>query len=369
MATAQNIAEESAGCNFDAEAYASKLVSMGADPEAAQEIAKKTASARSQPVSADAPTPRKRKAALPKQLDLDHLKEKAKIRAGAYDDPNATYQLPLWPESAVRSIPNHIARSSLFAPIGKKKGKRARYDNAIIKSRSDVLIRYSGPQLDMADCDVFMQALHLARSVPLGQPVYFQRSNFLAALNKSDAGPWYDWLEGALVRLMSATLYIKTKRYVVGDPDAEPDAEPVITNVKEAAKHQRGLGSKRWLHLIAGMEYDETLESYYLLFDPRILALFQNQEFSLVDWEARFALEKRVDLAKWLQNYVSSQPPGPHNIGVKLLKEWCGYTSPINKFRTALSDAMSELERVGIIAGATIKPNDVVLWTRLRKTF
>lgn len=289
------------------------------------------------------------------------LAAEAKSRAGAYDDAKATYQLPLWPENEVRAIPNHIARSSLFAPIGKKSGPRKRHNRAEIASRSDVSIRYSGPQLDMADCDVFMQALQIAKGAPLGEKVYFLRSELLAALKKSDAGAWYEWLHSSIERLTEGTLFIKTKRYVVGDPE---DGDQESSTEKPVRMRPRRSG----LHLIAGFDFDEDKQAYWLIFDPRVLAMFQNNEFALVDWEARLRIEKRVDMAKWLQNYVSTHEPGVHRISIENLKKWCGYTSPLNKFKDALEAAMRELERVGIISNAKIHANGTVSWVRLRQS-
>ena len=81
------------------------------------------------------------------------------------------------------------------------------------------------------------------------------------------------------------------------------------------------------------VDYDPDTDSYYIKFDPRILALFHNREYALIDWEKRKQLAKRVDMAKWLQNYLASHEPGLHRIGLRLLKEWMDYASPIHKFR------------------------------------
>ena len=52
-------------------------------------------------------------------------------------------QLPLWPDLE-RAIPNHLARSSLFAPISR--GARKTHDRAEIASREDVKIMFTGKQ-------------------------------------------------------------------------------------------------------------------------------------------------------------------------------------------------------------------------------
>ncbi len=357
--------------------YVRRLVDYGIDLEISREVAAKTV--RTKPTTrgrADVSLGNNRtnKSKAPTTAELI---EKTRQRAGAYDNPRAVYQLPLWPSTLdVRAIPNHFARSCLFAPIGRggpKAGTRKVHTKPIaIASRGDVLIKYKGPQLDMADCDVFMQALEIARKAPLGEPVFFIRREFLASLKKSDAGPWYKWLDDSIDRLLEGTLYIETKRYVVGDPDSfEGDAANGVLphgqhpeSASEAGHRRRS--RKGGLHLICGYDYDEAEDSYYLMFDPRVLALFQNHEFALVDWERRFQISRRVDLAKWLQNYSASHEAGVHTISLKLLKEWSGYSSPPNKFKLAIHEALTELERLGVVSNARIRPDGKVTWFRAR---
>lgn len=327
-------------------------------PSAGKTVGKPT-KARTKPTGKDSP-------------QAQEMQQKVKMRSGAYDDPNKTYQLPLWPDLGdVRAIPNHIARSCLFAPIGRggpRAGVRKTHTKAIIiTSRSDVTIKYKGPQLDMADCDVFMQALQIAKKTPLGEPVFFVRSEFLAALKKSDAGAWYKWLDDSIDRLLEGTLYIETKRYIVGDPECIAEdgiATEALQDLLDLPANPKRRRPRKGLHLIAGYDYDDKNDAYYIMFDPRILAFFQNKEFALVDWERRFQIEKRIDLAKWLQNYISSHEPGVHTISLKFLKEWCGYTSPPNKFKMALEEALGELARLGVIANQRIRADGKVTWFR-----
>lgn len=102
----------------------------------------------------------------------------AKLPADASLSPQ-TRQLPLWPDME-RAIPNHLARSSLFSPIAP--GRRKQHDRSEIASREDVKILFTGKQHDMADCDVFMQALYEAHRAPLGERVVIKRGAFLKAI-------------------------------------------------------------------------------------------------------------------------------------------------------------------------------------------
>lgn len=249
----------------------------------------------------------------------------------AVKPPKNKMQLPLWPELD-RAIPNHLARSSLFAPIG----KRQQHNRTELASRSDVKIMFTGEQLDMADCDVFMQALTEAKRTALGERVFIKRGPFLKAMGRSTGTSDYEWLHESFRRLWLGALEIEAKRIKIGGGSSPTP-------------------KSSGLHLIAGFDYDEQQEAYFLLFDPRIISLFNNQEFALVDWQKRMQIGKRKDMAKWLQNYIASHEKGVHRIGLKYLKEWMMYTSPPNKFKTALNEALTELMRLGIIEQARLE--------------
>ncbi len=280
-------------------------------------------------------------AATIEQLKLRAAGQRPAVRGGSA--ASRKYQLPLWPELD-RAIPNHLARSSLFAPIAP--GRRKQHDRTEIASRSDVRILFSGKQLDMADCDVFMQALFEAHRAPLGEKVFIKRGSFLKATGRSTGTTDYAWLHESFRRLFMGAIEIEAKGYKIGG------------NAKSSA-----------LHLISGFDYDAEQDTYYLLFDPRILALFSTKEYALIDWAKRQHLEKRVDMAKWLQNYIATHEAGIHRIGLRLLKSWMDYSSPMNKFKVALTEALSELERLEIIAGARIEDSTrrekQAAWTKL----
>lgn len=252
-------------------------------------------------------------------------------------------QLPLWSDLE-RAIPNHLARSSLFAPISR--GARKTHDRSEIASREDVKILFTGKQLDMADCDVFMQALYEGHRAELGERVVINRSQFLSAIGRNKGRSDYTWLQDSFRRLFLGAIEIESKKYAIG-------ASPKSSG----------------LHLIDAFDYDPDSDSYYIKFDLRILALFHNREYALIDWEKRKQLAKRVDMAKWLQNYLASHEPGTHRISLKLLKEWMDYASPLHKFRDAVMEALGELERLGIVAGVRLETSkrsqSQVAWMKL----
>jgi hypothetical protein len=231
-----------------------------------------------------------------------------------------------------RAIPNAIARSALFAPI--RRGRRPLYDETLIASRADVEIRYSGDQLDMADQDVWLLLIEIARRMPIGSRIAVSRYGILKALGKNTGKSDHEWLLGAIKRLVKSTVWIKAKRY-------------------QAA-----------LHLVDSFELDERTGKYRMRLNPELVKLYDKNEYALVDWERRKALKRHVDLAKWLQAYIATHQYGEeHRISIRLLKEWSGAKSELRHFKQDILAALTELERLGEIENPRIE-TDVAVWRR-----
>ncbi len=260
-------------------------------------------------------------------------------RMGERDDPigknlavgNVVDFQAHWNEEE-RAIPNAIARSSLFAPI--RRGRRVLYDEVLVASRRDVSIRYAGHQLDMADQDVWLILVELAKNYPIGKRIEVSRYEILKALGRNTGKSAYVWLHGAIKRLIKGTVFIKAKRYQAG------------------------------LHLIESFELDEKTGKYFMRLNPELVKLYSKSEYALIDWGRRQALKKHVDLAKWLQSYVASHKHGEeHRIGLERLKEWSGAKSEMWDFKQDLLIALAELKRLGEIENPRIE-GDVVVWRR-----
>ena len=231
-----------------------------------------------------------------------------------------------------RAIPNAIARSALFAPI--KRGRRVFHRAGLIASRGDVEIRYSGDQLDMADQDVWLLLIEIARRLPIGSQIAVSRYGILKALRRNTGKSDHDWLLGAIKRLVEGTVWIKTKHYQAG------------------------------LHLVDSFELDEKTGKYSMRLNPELVKLYGKNEYALINWDRRKALRKHVDLAKWLQGYISTHKKGEeHRIGIRLLKEWSGSKSQRWDFKQDLLTALAELERLGEIENPRIE-GEMIVWKR-----
>jgi hypothetical protein len=247
----------------------------------------------------------------------------------------------------MRAMPNHIARSSLFAPVAR--GRKRMHQDTVLQSRGDAEIRFWGEQLDEAQADVWMQAMKEAQRQPLGTPVIITRSEFLRAIGREPTGPNYKWLHRSMQALSFAMLVIEVTKV---------DGKPKLS-----------IGKTRALHLIAGFDYDEDSEEYTLTIDPRWHVMHGNREFALVDWEKRLEFGRNQDMAKSLQRLVATSAEIVQRYSLEYLKGRAQSAGRMRDFREALDKAMRELERLGIIAGGRIEAStrgkEQAVWTKL----
>ena len=227
----------------------------------------------------------------------------------------------------MRAMPNHIARSSLFAPVAR--GRRKMHDGTLLCSRGDAEIRFWGKQLDEAQADVWMQAMKEAQRQPLGTPVVINRAEFLRAIGRTTQGENYKWLHRTMTDLAFAMLVIEVKR---------ADGQTKFS-----------IGKTRAIHLIAGFDYNEETEEYTLTIDPRWHVMYGNREFALIDWAKRMQIGRNQDMAKSLQRLIATSSNPVQRYSLDWLKAKMEYSGRMRDFRDALSSACAELERLEII--------------------
>lgn len=245
-----------------------------------------------------------------------------------------------------RAMPNHIARSSLFAPVAR--GDKKMHKETVLVSRKDAVLTFWGEQLDETQADVWMQLMHEAIKAPLGDAVPINRARLLRAIRRQTGNYEYQWLHRTMKALSFAMLIVELTK------DGMPKLE---------------VGRTESLHLIDKFMYDQERESYIVRIDPRWRILYRNREYALIDWEKRLRIRKGQDMAKALQRLVATSSESVQRFQLVWLKERFQYSSPMRKFRAALYAAMQELERVEVIATGRIelstKGVEQAVWTRL----
>lgn len=246
-----------------------------------------------------------------------------------------------------RAMPNHIARSSLYAPIAKR--ERVFHRDTVLVTRSDAQITYTGEQLDEADADLTLQLIFEARSVPLGLPVKLKRSTLLTDMGRATGRTQYQWLHSRMKALTVATLFIEAKNH--------------------AGESKFKIGHTEGFHILQRFTYDEEAGIYTFLLDPRWITLFANREFTYINWKKRLQIGRGQDMAKTLQRLVATSSDLVQRYSLEWLKEKMQYAGRMRDFREALIRAMNELERLEIIAASKIeistKRKEQTVWTRL----
>jgi len=240
----------------------------------------------------------------------------------------------LWlPGFDIGAMPNHINRSSLFAPIAR--GRRKFHRQTPMVTRSDCVLEYTGEQLDEADADLVMALIFFAQKQPLGTPVVLNRAALLRKIGRSTGKHDYDWLHRRIKALTEATLFLEAKK---------PDGSTRYT-----------IGKTVSFRIVSSFVYDDETESYTYTLDPRWVQMFANREYSLIDFERRLMIGRGQDMAKALQRLFATSSDPVQRYALDWLKDKLEYSSPMRKFRESLMAACAELERLEIIARARIE--------------
>jgi hypothetical protein len=229
-------------------------------------------------------------------------------------------------ENSVRIVSNHLARSSLFSPIAHR--QRKIYKDAVLVSRRDARIRYTGEQLDEADCDLLMQIMHVSRAAPLGNAVTINRGALLSEMGRTTGRSDYEWLRRRILALAAATLHIET------------------FDVQGRLKNR--VGDTQAFHLV-GICTTENQAQYAVSLDPRWLEVFGNREYAKIDLSKRLALGRGNGMAKCLQRLLATSSDRVQRFSLVALKDKTAYSGALRDFRYSIQNAIAQLSAVGII--------------------
>ena len=247
--------------------------------------------------------------------------------AGRVEKKKAEIQQQLFlPGFDIGAFPNHLNRSSFIAPIAR--GRRKFHRQAVMVTRRDCVLEYTGEQLDEADGDLIMALIAVAQSHPVGTFVPLNRAELLRKIKRSTGKHDYEWLHRRIKALTEATLFIEAKK---------PDGSTRYV-----------IGKTLSFRIVAGFSYEEENETYSYSLDPRWVTMFCNREYSLIDWEKRMQIGR--DMAKTLQRLVVTSADRVQRYALDWLKSKMEYASPVRKFREALASACTELEQLEIVS-------------------
>lgn len=248
------------------------------------------------------------------------------------------YWLDPWGEDQ-RRIPSDLVRSALFN-VRNKTAKRQYLEQTPIPCQAGTTITYTGPDLRQIDSLVWMQALHLAKSKPLGEAVEFTAYEFCTAIGWSIGGSSYERLRACLLRLQSAHLQIYSKSLRLGV------SLPLIDDF--AWKDELGYPM-----------------SHYMLTLPKALvSLFGKNNYTQIEWEMRLKLAN--GLPSWCLDYFSSHRQ-PFELSLEYIRKLCGSTGENQiVFKRRLQDALMDLKEVGFLNHFKIDNNKVSVERRFK---
>lgn len=259
---------------------------------------------------------------------LEWVKQKAAEVAAKAEQKAAETPRQLWlPGFDLGAMPNHLNRSSLFAPIAR--GRRKFHRQTRLVSRADAILEYTGEQLDEADCDLMMALIWYAQRQPLGDWVVMNRAEILRKIGRSTGKQQYEWLLRRMRAMTEATLYIEARK---------PDGG---TRYK--------IGYAEAFHIVSGFQYIEETGEYRYKLDPRWVQLYARREYALIDFDARLKIGRGQDMAKTLQRLIATSDESPQRYALDWLKSKMQYEGRMRDFREALARACAELERLEII--------------------
>lgn len=252
---------------------------------------------------------------------LEALREKTAHAPPQIISATPGKQLPLWPEST-RGVPNIALRSALFSAT--RKDERPYLERQKIYAQNGITILYSGPRLNQGDLDVWETVLHIARVQMLGNECRVNAYQLLKAQGKTDTGKNRRTLDRRLTHMKTTGLDVKVGKYSYEGS--------LIDEVYRA----------------------EESREYVIRLNPKLLALFETDQFTQIEWSIRRALNGKP-LAQWLHGYYASHVK-PFAVKIATLYRLCGSEAErMDHFRETLRAALDTVASACAAAGQSFR--------------
>lgn len=281
---------------------------------------------------------------MKKAPDLVHEIEKLRRRIYLKSkgiNPTQPFQLEcLFPETlhdSKRFIPNDYARSSLFTVRNKRIPRRSLQHEKLFHLHESVgvSILYTGVELRAEDDEVvWLQILHYAKKVPLGEPFEFSIKALVSDIGWSKNGRYYDKARESISRLKANEVMVLNEK-AYGVSGAISLIDKYISINDESGKPTQ---YRVWIH-------------------PNLVVLFAGNTFTNHLWEIYRNLSP---VARRLADYIESHKY-PHPIELEKLRQMCGSSFlASNGWRRVVRQACAELEAQGIVEKVQLHNDDKV---------
>lgn len=231
-----------------------------------------------------------------------------------------TAQLPMWPDE-VRAHPNESCRAALFTV--RRARKRKSYLDESIFVVGDGAIRYTGFELRAENDElVWLQILHYAKTLPLGQWVEFTPYQFCQDIGWTATGPNYKLLRDCLLRLKATALTIESKRLKGG----------IALSL---------IGDFSWRD-----DGGKPRSKYMVQMPTEIREWFGDTNFTRLNWAIYRTLPP---VARRLYDYAASHRD-PYALKAETIFQLCGSDAEsLENFRKVLRRAVKSLDESGLL--------------------
>lgn len=228
---------------------------------------------------------------------------------------------------AIRVIPNDYARSSLFTTRNKRDPRAVLQREKLfhLHEGQGVSILFTGIELRAEDDEiVWLQILHYAKSVPLGEPFEFSVKDLVRDMGWPKNGRYYDKARECISRLKASEVLVHNeKAYGSSGAISLIDRYTVVNDQKGSPTH------------------------YRVLIDKNLIVLFAGSTFTNHSWLAYRALSP---VARRLADYIESHRH-PFPLKIARFQSMCGsINSNLRSWNQIVRNACAEVEDAGIAA-------------------
>lgn len=232
-----------------------------------------------------------------------------------------------------RSIPNDYARSSLFTARNKREPRRSLQGEKLFHLSEDVSVTFTGIELRAEDDEIiWLQILHYAKSVPLGEPFGFTIKQLVVDVGWSKNGRYYEKARECISRLKAnEVMVVNGKAYGKSGAISLIDKYTTVNDSDGKANH------------------------YQVWIDPNLILLFAGNTFTNHSWET---YRKLSPVARRLADYVDSHKH-PYPLSLERFQRMCGCFNSVKAgWRRTVREACDELREAKIVKSALVNTSD-----------
>lgn len=219
--------------------------------------------------------------------------------------------------SNLRNLPNDFARSALFTARNNRSPRTTFKREVLFHYNKDITFVYTGVEL-RADTDelLFMQLIHYASKVPLGQSFPVKISELLRDLCWPDNKQSYERVRDCITRMKATELLVKNDK-----------AYGISGAFSLIGKYKVTNGS------------DGNPTAYLFSLDPEIILFFAGGTYTSYNWDV---YKKYSPVARRLSDYMRGHKR-PYPLAPETFMKMCGCNSRKSDWKITVTNACREI--------------------------